>query len=104
MQSTGQTFTQAVSFVAIQGSAITYAIATLLRRISRAQIIAENASRTKLKRTDLYHQTWHCTSRNSSIENYTTFGTFALARPSRRSGPRLASNVWFSSPAVDHFL
>jgi hypothetical protein len=33
MQSTGQTSTQAVSLVPIQGSAITYAIVTLLRGI-----------------------------------------------------------------------
>jgi hypothetical protein len=37
MQSTGQTSTHAVSFVPIQGSAITYAIVALLRAISIAK-------------------------------------------------------------------
>jgi hypothetical protein len=37
MQSTGQTSTHAVSFVPTQGSAITYAIGTLLQGISIAQ-------------------------------------------------------------------
>src|SRR5579862_9285142 len=36
MQSTGQTSTQAVSLVPTQGSAITYAIETLLRRVCGA--------------------------------------------------------------------
>src|ERR1700674_646077 len=50
MQSTGQTSTHAVSLVPIQGSAITYAIVTLLRRVSGAQIIPKNASPTQIEK------------------------------------------------------
>src|SRR5579863_594624 len=45
MQSTGQTSTHAVSFVPIQGSAITYAIGTLLREY---QLLKINQNRTTL--------------------------------------------------------
>jgi hypothetical protein len=62
MQSTGQTSTHAVSFVPIQGSAITYAIVTLLRGISIAQK-KQNTTYIGMESMGLYHQTSHCTSR-----------------------------------------
>src|SRR6266571_1374422 len=78
MQSTGQTSTHAVSLVPIQGSAITYAIATLLPRVSEAQIIAKNESPSQIEKIGLYHQTRGRTSRFSSPRNYTTSGSCNL--------------------------
>src|ERR1700676_4154443 len=54
MQSTGQTSTHAVSLVPIQGSAITYAIVTLLRRASGAESFQIHSR--PIEKNGLYHQ------------------------------------------------
>jgi len=69
-----QTSTQAVSLVPIQGSAITYAIAALLRVLSAIKLSQESVS-NQIEKNGLYHQTGLSTSRISTLQNYNTSGS-----------------------------
>src|ERR1700693_5928801 len=87
MQSTGQTSTHAVSFVPIQGSAITYAIETLLRRVSGAES-TQIPSQIQIEKNGLYHHTGHRTSRFPNLKSIARLdsGMFTMQTPDHPGG------------------